>query len=86
MSKVLAYELAHRVRVNAVCPGPVETPLLMDARPDREAFAAQVGKAYAMKRIPRPDEIASAICFLASDDASFITGTALAVDGGRVYH
>lgn len=69
------------IRVNAVCPGPVETPLLrpvlsLPGVPDEYA------KRVPMGRVAKPDEIAGAVLFLASDDASFVTGAMLVVDGG----
>lgn len=82
-SKAMALELAPMIRVNCVCPGVVDTPLLPEAM--REA-ARQPGSPYALKRVGEAEEIADAIAFLTSDESSFITGTALAVDGGRTYH
>jgi NAD(P)-dependent dehydrogenase (short-subunit alcohol dehydrogenase family) len=86
-TKALAAELAPGVRVNAICPGLVETPMV------QHALKAQAGlqensliAQYAMKRAAQPDELASAIAFLLSDEASFITGATLPVDGGRTYH
>jgi NAD(P)-dependent dehydrogenase (short-subunit alcohol dehydrogenase family) len=83
MSRELAVEFADRgVRVNALCPGPVNTPLL------RELFAKDPEKAakrlvhIPMGRFGEPAEIASAAAFLASDDAGFVTGTTFLVDGG----
>jgi NAD(P)-dependent dehydrogenase (short-subunit alcohol dehydrogenase family) len=70
-----------RIRVNAVSPGPVDTPLLNQtfANPDdRKALASTV----VMGRLGRPEELAKPIVFLASEDASFITGAELYVDGG----
>jgi len=70
------------VRVNALCPGPVNTPLL------RELFAKDPERAarrlvhIPMGRFAEPEEIAAAVAFLASDDASFMTATAFVVDGG----
>ena len=69
------------VRVNAVCPGFVETPMLapMLAAPGtREAYDTRIP----MKRLGRPDDIAKAVRFLLSDDASYVTGHELVVDGG----
>ena len=69
------------IRVNAVCPGPIETPLLgplLTLREAREKYAELIP----MGRVGQPDEIASAVAFLASDDASYITGAALVIDGG----
>lgn len=82
-SKAMALELAPMIRVNCVCPGVVDTPLLPETM--REA-ARQPGSPYALKRVGEAEEIADAIAFLTSDESSFITGTALAVDGGRTYH
>ena len=84
MVRCLAQELAvHRVRVNAVIPGPVETPMttpLWDAEPDsRDAMRARLP----LGRIGDPAEIAEAVVWLASDQAGWVTGTALTVDGGH---
>lgn len=82
-SKAMALELAPIIRVNCVCPGVVDTPLLPETMRDA---ARQSGSPYALKRVGEAEEIADAIAFLTSDASSFITGTALAVDGGRTYH
>jgi NAD(P)-dependent dehydrogenase (short-subunit alcohol dehydrogenase family) len=76
------------IRVNCVCPGPVETPLLERAcqRVQGSTDPAEVKRMYAsltlLKRIARPEEIASCVAFLASDEASYVTGAALVADGG----
>ncbi|WER48762.1 SDR family NAD(P)-dependent oxidoreductase [Cupriavidus sp. WKF15] len=67
------------IRVNAVCPGYIETPLIAGAGTD---FLAQVTNLHPIGRLGRAEEIAAAITFLASDDASFMAGTSLMVDGG----
>jgi NAD(P)-dependent dehydrogenase (short-subunit alcohol dehydrogenase family) len=87
LTKALAVEVARvGVRVNCVCPGIIETAMLdqgvAELGLDRTAFIQLAGAAHPMGRIGRPEEVAAAILFLASDDASFITGVALSVDGG----
>jgi 3(or 17)beta-hydroxysteroid dehydrogenase len=78
-------ERDYPIRVNSVHPGVTSTPMfedVMDTMPDPQAARAAVTASHPMKRIGQPAEIASAILFLASDEASFITGVALPVDGG----
>lgn len=76
----LAIELAEKgVRVNAVAPGTIDTPAV--ARMSKADIAETVRR-HPMGRMGRPEEVAHAILFLASDDASFITGAVLPVDGG----
>jgi NAD(P)-dependent dehydrogenase (short-subunit alcohol dehydrogenase family) len=65
------------VRVNAICPGPIETPAFVRFAPDIEFYRAQLP----MGRLGRPEEIAAAAVFLASDEASYVSGVALLVDG-----
>jgi NAD(P)-dependent dehydrogenase (short-subunit alcohol dehydrogenase family) len=78
MTRALAADLAPDVRVNCVCPGLVNTPM-------GEDFIQNTGN-YALRRCAEPAEIANAILFLVSDEASYVTGAALAVDGGRSFH
>lgn len=87
VARILAKELVERkIRVNVVSPGPTETPLIhrnigmeqVDVGPLRE----QMIEAVPLKRMGDPDEVANAVLFLSSGEASFITGVDLAVDGG----
>jgi NAD(P)-dependent dehydrogenase (short-subunit alcohol dehydrogenase family) len=73
------------IRVNCVCPGAIMTPLLEDfilSTEDPEQTRRYLAERCPQERIGRPEEVAQAILFLASDDASYITGVALPVDGG----
>lgn len=73
------------VRVNCVCPGRVETPFVkarLNEYPDPAAAYREMASTQAMRRMGTPEEIAQAALFLASDEAAFITGAALPVDGG----
>lgn len=89
-SKALALEAApFGIRVNCVCPGAVETALFrqgVDATLDPAAMRETVKARYALRRIAEPREIAAAILWLTSDESSYVTGTAIAVDGGRTFH
>jgi NAD(P)-dependent dehydrogenase (short-subunit alcohol dehydrogenase family) len=73
------------IRINCVCPGDVDTPMLIDDAQRRgmvfSDYMAEAAK-RPMGRVGQPEEVARAVLFLASDEASFITGAALAVDGG----
>jgi len=81
----VAIDYGPKVRVNALCPGPTDTPLIWDsavAFPDPAMAVEDVGKRTLMKRLGRPEDIARAALFLASSDSGWITGTSLTVDGG----
>ncbi len=83
IAQIAANELAERkIRVNIVSPGPVQTPGLEYAVPPEAKVS--LAAATALQRLGDPDEIAKTVLFLASDDASFITGTELLVDGGYI--
>ncbi|MHB8875285.1 MAG: SDR family oxidoreductase, partial [Myxococcaceae bacterium] len=84
LTRVAALEYSPKgIRVNLVCPGFIETPMLdqsgLVADPKDRAAAEGL---HALKRLGRPEEVASAVLFLCSDEASFITGHPLMVDGG----
>jgi NAD(P)-dependent dehydrogenase (short-subunit alcohol dehydrogenase family) len=83
LSRELGVEFARRgVRVNALCPGPVDTPLLRDLFSRDPEQAARRLVHVPMGRFADASEIASAALFLASDDSSFMTASALFIDGG----
>jgi len=87
LTKALAVEFARmNVRVNCVCPGVIDTAFVdntvVEQGLDKAEFVATLGEGHPMGRIGRPEEVAAAILFLSSDEASFITGVALPVDGG----
>jgi NAD(P)-dependent dehydrogenase (short-subunit alcohol dehydrogenase family) len=80
MTRALAVEYAQQnIRVNAVCPGYIETPLLSQLDEDMKNHLVSL---HPIGRLGRPEEVAKAVVFLASDDASFVTGANLLVDGG----
>jgi NAD(P)-dependent dehydrogenase (short-subunit alcohol dehydrogenase family) len=82
MTKAMAIDHAKaNVRINALCPGPTDTPMLRSvlSLEQMDAFAAT----FPMGRMGRPEELAYAALFLASDEASFVTGAMMAVDGGQ---
>lgn len=86
LAKALALDYATRgIRVNALCPGIIDTPMLQqfaDSRPDPAAAWSSYAAAQPMGRLGTPEECADAALWLVSDEASFITGVALPVDGG----
>jgi NAD(P)-dependent dehydrogenase (short-subunit alcohol dehydrogenase family) len=83
LAQSLALDLVrHNIRVNTVCPGYILTPMTAGYAADPEVGAA-IRAAIPMGRIGEPEEVAGAVAFLCSDDASYITGHNLIVDGGR---
>jgi NAD(P)-dependent dehydrogenase (short-subunit alcohol dehydrogenase family) len=85
LTRTAALELAPAIRVNAVAPGATETPMMrtwIDEQDDPTAFEAGLAATVPLGRLARPAEIADAVLFLASDEASHVTGVVLPVDGG----
>jgi len=81
LTRQMAMQWAPAVRVNCVCPGMIETPMTRALLED-PAFREAVLLKYPLQRFGQADEVASAILYLASDEASFVTGVSLPVDGG----
>ena len=86
MTRAMALDLAPEVRVNCVCPGYVDTDMVrrdgFEKATDPAAAERKAANYAPMKRMSTPEEIAMAIVYLASDEARFVTGSALAIDGG----
>lgn len=86
LNRVFATELASRkIRVNAISPGPIQTPVYSKlglSEEELNGFGETMSKKVLLSRFGQPDEIAKTVLFLASDDASFITGTEIVADGG----
>jgi 2-keto-3-deoxy-L-fuconate dehydrogenase len=86
LTKSMALDLAeYKVRVNCICPGRVETPFVQERLkeyPDPKKAYEEMAGTQILKRMGRPEEIAAAALYLASDEASFVTGSALIIDGG----
>jgi meso-butanediol dehydrogenase/(S,S)-butanediol dehydrogenase/diacetyl reductase len=82
LTRALAIDHAREgIRVNAVCPGPIDTPLVKVLM-EHAAVSGEYARNIPMGRVGRADEVAAAVAFLASDDAAYITGATLVVDGG----
>lgn len=87
MTRQLAVEYPRTLRVNAVCPGTVQTPFVEAYlekfhRDNKEEVRAEIRARQPVGRLGRPEEVASAIRYLASDEAAFVSGTILTIDGG----
>lgn len=85
LTKALAVEYGRKgVRINVVCPGGVETPLIGQFQLPEGVSQAALQKIMPLGRMGRPEEVAGTIAFLASDDAAYINGAAIVVDGGMI--
>lgn len=82
-TKSIAREVTrYKIRVNCICPGPTETPLLAEITETMPKIVEAIKKAVPMRRLARPEEQANGIVWLASDEASYITGQTLSINGG----
>lgn len=84
LTRCLAQEWGPAIRVNSLCPGAVDTPMARQEYGDD--VASRVGSRYALDRIAQVHDIALAALYLTSNESAFVTGIALAVDGGRTFH
>ncbi|RIK10456.1 MAG: 2-hydroxycyclohexanecarboxyl-CoA dehydrogenase [Acidobacteria bacterium] len=81
-TKALAREVAPAVRVNCVCPGPTDTPLLGAIAEENPALVRALERAIPLRRIGAPADVAGVVSFLCSDDAAYMTGQTISVSGG----
>ncbi|HWF52865.1 MAG TPA: glucose 1-dehydrogenase [Solirubrobacteraceae bacterium] len=87
LTKATAIDLAPTVRCNCYCPGSIDTPMVqkyVEAAADKVAIERVLTGSHLIPRLGAPEEVAKLVCFLASDDAAFITGSAFSIDGGSL--
>jgi glucose 1-dehydrogenase len=82
----IAQELApHKIRVNSISPGAIETPINEDQRDSEEEVKQMLAK-IPYGRIGKPEEIGKAVCWLVSDEADYVTGATIYIDGGMTLY
>jgi meso-butanediol dehydrogenase/(S,S)-butanediol dehydrogenase/diacetyl reductase len=87
LTRSFAIEYARKgIRCNALCPGPIATPPLVKVMESKPEFGERMAEAVPMGRFGRPQEMANVVLFLASDEASYVTGAMLVADGGLMAH
>jgi NAD(P)-dependent dehydrogenase (short-subunit alcohol dehydrogenase family) len=87
LTRATAIDLAPQVRCNCFCPGLIETPMaraFIDRAPDPAAQAKSMVSTQLVERLGRPEEVAKLACYLASDDAAYLTGAVVPIDGGAL--
>ena len=85
LTQCMALDFAEQnIRVNAVCPGPTATPMILASTEDKQRTLNRWADELPIGRAGQPEDIAKAVAYLASEDAEFVTGTAFVVDGGRL--
>ena len=85
LTQCMALDFAkHNIRVNAVCPGPTATPMIVSSDADRQSTLERWAQELPIGRAGEPEDTAKAVAYLASDDASFVTGSGFVIDGGRL--
>lgn len=82
MTRAAAQEYGKRVRINAIAPGAIQTPMLERVRRDWKVTTEQLVSLYPMRRVGTPEEVASLVLFLASDASSYVSGHVIGIDGG----
>lgn len=82
MSRAAAQEYGRDVRINAIAPGPIESPMLERVRRDWKVTAEELVAPYPMQRAGTPEEVAAVVVFLASDESSYVSGQVIGIDGG----
>jgi NAD(P)-dependent dehydrogenase (short-subunit alcohol dehydrogenase family) len=82
MTRAAAQEYGRDVRINAIAPGPIESPMLERVRRDWKVTTDQLVAPYPMRRVGTPEEVAALVVFLASDASSYVSGQVIGIDGG----